>query len=389
MKHFISSETIKDELTNVENVGDFELREDLFARRKKALVSAAERGDANIVKELLAKEEDHAVCEEALACASGRGYVEVVKMLIAKEGVKANFIGYGGMPPLVSATARGYFEVVQLLLGVKGIDVNARDYGGNCALICAVSRGDSKIANLLLSREDVDINVRDNFGGVALIRAMRQSKISADIILLLVRKSLLAVNAVDLMSKIIPAASKKNMKALVYSGEILKLFNNKSLSQESAIKVLGDMLGWADSRCGSYSFLNGTRAMLQLIFSCSNIEKTLHRVKFLAASVCGVDISVADMNLACGSLEKFRRVRYLMRAAILAKLAHGHNMYLSLHSFIFNKNNFGIDLDVKTHVLSFLSSENVAFFASGAGSEEPHKNAGESGKELAASLSSL
>ena len=352
MKHFISSKAIKEGLTNA---GDLDLREELLARRKKALVYAAGRGDANAVKELLTKEDDHAVCKEALAYASDRGYV----------------------------------EVVQLLLGVKGIDVNARDYGGNCALICAVSRGDSKIANLLLSREDVDINVRDNFGGTALIRAMRQRRISAYIILLLVRKSLLAVDAVDLMSRIIPAASKNNMKALVYSGEILKLFNNKSLSQESAIKVLGDMLGCADSRCDSYSFLNSTRAMLQLIFSCSNIEKTLHRVKFLAASVCGVEISVADMNLVGGSLEKFRRIRYLMRTAILAKIADGHNMYLSLSSFIFNKNNFGINLDVKTYILSFLASEDVACFASGAGSAEPHENAGESGKELASPLSSL
>lgn len=115
------------------------------------LISAAERGDAAVVKVLLAKGADVNAKDDggrtALMTASDNGHLDVVKALLAK-GADVNATASNGWTALMAASYNGHVDVVKTLLA-KGTDVNAKDNDGATALDVATAAGHAEVGALL------------------------------------------------------------------------------------------------------------------------------------------------------------------------------------------------------------------------------------------------
>jgi len=154
-----------------------------YANDAEDLIRAAWKGDAETVRELLAKGVDVNSKVNyggtALIFASSEGHLEVVQDLLAK-GADVNAKTDNGVTALMQASQSGHLEVAQELL-LKGADANAKTTDdGTTALIWASHYGYLDIVKALLTKVDsktdsatkvADVNAKANNGATALIAA--------------------------------------------------------------------------------------------------------------------------------------------------------------------------------------------------------------------------
>ncbi|MDD5773688.1 MAG: ankyrin repeat domain-containing protein [bacterium] len=132
------------------------------------LISAAEKGDINTVKQLLDQGADINVKDRngitALITAVWNSYTEIVKLLLEK-GADVNAKDDYGRTVLMKAVEDGNIEIIKLLMD-KGADINKKDIDGNTALILAGSFNRLEAVTLLLEK-NADINIKNDEGFTA------------------------------------------------------------------------------------------------------------------------------------------------------------------------------------------------------------------------------
>ncbi|MBI3949447.1 MAG: TonB family protein [Acidobacteria bacterium] len=106
--------------------------------------------------------------EEAFLRAAERGDTDAVRALLAK-GVNVNARDEMGMTALMYAARSGQSEMVKVLL-IAGIDVDAKDDDGMTALMYAAQAGSAEVVKILLAA-GANPDVEDNTGMTALLKA--------------------------------------------------------------------------------------------------------------------------------------------------------------------------------------------------------------------------
>ncbi len=72
---------------------------------------------------------------------------------------------------LIVAAEKGYADIVRELLRIPGIDINAKYEDGTTALIWAAWKGRTEVVRELLQAPGIDVNAKDEEGTTALIWA--------------------------------------------------------------------------------------------------------------------------------------------------------------------------------------------------------------------------
>ena len=148
------------------------------------LLSAAELGDRNVVKDLLgaanvdvnAKDSDGLT---ALHWAATEGHVAIVKDLLDAANVDVNAKDDRGRTALNRAARNGHVAIVKDLLGAANVDVNAKDKRGRTALRRAAHNGHVAIVKDLLGAANIeDVNAKDSDGLTALSWAARNGHVA-------------------------------------------------------------------------------------------------------------------------------------------------------------------------------------------------------------------
>ena len=135
----------------------------------EVLISAAKKGDVEVVGRLLAAGADvnaaNILGKTALMWAARCGYAEVVAALL-QHGAVVNAIDNEGITALMWAARCGYAEVAERLLEVDGIDINAADHFDLTALMVAAQGGHVVVVDRLLAN-GANITATDNNGATA------------------------------------------------------------------------------------------------------------------------------------------------------------------------------------------------------------------------------
>uniref|UniRef100_A0A673CTF1 Tetratricopeptide repeat, ankyrin repeat and coiled-coil containing 1b n=1 Tax=Sphaeramia orbicularis TaxID=375764 RepID=A0A673CTF1_9TELE len=126
---------------------------------QQALIGASSMGHTQVVRGLLALNNEHAVQidshdtlwgETALTAAAGRGKMEVCSFLL-EEGAVVQQVNRRGVSPLFCAVRQGHWQVRQLLLQ-HGADINISDKQGRTLLMVAACEGHLNTVEFLLSK---------------------------------------------------------------------------------------------------------------------------------------------------------------------------------------------------------------------------------------------
>ena len=145
-------------------VGEFEMR------KGTALMRAAARGHAEIVRLLVEKEsgmKDRGGWT-ALMWAAENGRADCVELLLGKEGGMRNKIGGTA---LMIAAGRGHADCAKLLLAEEG---GMSDDYRDTALMFAAMRGHAECVKLLLEKE---VGMQNKSGATALVLAVKTGRI--------------------------------------------------------------------------------------------------------------------------------------------------------------------------------------------------------------------
>jgi ankyrin repeat protein len=139
---------------------------DIVQRRSQALLlSAAQRGDLNRVRQLLETEGINVDTIKnrygwnALHIASHHGRTAVVQFLVSEAGAYVNAVDNDGWTALHLATVQGQLEIVEIL------DVDTGNVDGNTALHLASSANNLEIVQSLLNVASADVEVADSSVG--------------------------------------------------------------------------------------------------------------------------------------------------------------------------------------------------------------------------------
>jgi hypothetical protein len=123
------------------------------AKKRTHLMYAAERGDVERVRWLLARGAPTELADESgwTAClwASSTGHVDVVRTLLA-AGANVNAASHRGTTSLMAASYCGHVEVVRVLLAA-GADINASNSAQWTALHWAAQHGRDDVIRELLA----------------------------------------------------------------------------------------------------------------------------------------------------------------------------------------------------------------------------------------------
>ena len=140
---------------------------------RTALISAAARGDLNVVNVLLAHNVDINVKDQrgytALSHAIEAMYEDVEDALLNRPELDPNCRGLNGRPALNAYVWRYDNERARKLLA-HGADVTAKDKDGDTALHGAAQNGEFGMLQLLLDK-GADPNAKNNQGGTPLMWA--------------------------------------------------------------------------------------------------------------------------------------------------------------------------------------------------------------------------
>uniref|UniRef100_A0A8C7CIK7 Tetratricopeptide repeat, ankyrin repeat and coiled-coil containing 1 n=1 Tax=Oncorhynchus kisutch TaxID=8019 RepID=A0A8C7CIK7_ONCKI len=126
---------------------------------QQALIAASSMGHTQVVRGLLALNNEHAVQidgqdtlwgETALTVSAGRGKMDVCGFLL-EQGALVQQINRRGVSPLFCAVRQGHWQIAELLLQ-HGADVNISDKQGRTLLMVAACEGHLSTADFLLSK---------------------------------------------------------------------------------------------------------------------------------------------------------------------------------------------------------------------------------------------
>lgn len=126
---------------------------------QQALIAASSMGHTQVVRGLLALNNDHAVQidshdtlwgETALTAAAGRGKMEVCSFLLEQQAVVQQ-VNRRGVSPLFCAVRQGHWQIAELLLQ-HGADINISDKQGRTLLMVAACEGHLSTVEFLLSK---------------------------------------------------------------------------------------------------------------------------------------------------------------------------------------------------------------------------------------------
>uniref|UniRef100_A0A3Q1I4V2 Tetratricopeptide repeat, ankyrin repeat and coiled-coil containing 1 n=1 Tax=Acanthochromis polyacanthus TaxID=80966 RepID=A0A3Q1I4V2_9TELE len=126
---------------------------------QQALIAASSMGHTQVVRGLLALNNDHAVQidshdtlwgETALTAAAGRGKMEVCSFLL-EQGAVVQQVNRRGVSPLFCAVRQGHWQIAELLLQ-HGADINISDKQGRTLLMVAACEGHLSTVEFLLSK---------------------------------------------------------------------------------------------------------------------------------------------------------------------------------------------------------------------------------------------
>lgn len=137
------------------------------------LISAAARGDLEVVKLLLQRGADPNVKDKenytALFHAIEAMYQEVALAILDHPNLDLNAKGLNGVTALMSFAWRDDDDVVRKLLD-RGADVNAQDNDGDAALHGVAKSGNMEILDMLLQK-GANPNLKNKLGGTPLMWA--------------------------------------------------------------------------------------------------------------------------------------------------------------------------------------------------------------------------
>jgi ankyrin repeat protein len=140
---------------------------------RTALISAAARGDLEIVNLLVRRGADVNVKDKrqytALFHAIEAMYDDVALVLMSQPSLDPNVQGKNGTTALISYVWQDRKDAVEKLLE-RGANVNAQDADGDAPLHGAAQNGNVEILNLLLDK-GADPNVKNRLGGTPLMWA--------------------------------------------------------------------------------------------------------------------------------------------------------------------------------------------------------------------------
>ncbi|XP_029314382.1 protein TANC1 isoform X3 [Cottoperca gobio] len=126
---------------------------------QQALIAASSMGHTQVVRGLLALNNEHAVQidshdtlwgETALTAAAGRGKTEVCSFLL-EQGAVVQQVNRRGVSPLFCAVRQGHWQIAELLLQ-HGADINISDKQGRTLLMVASCEGHLSTVEFLLSK---------------------------------------------------------------------------------------------------------------------------------------------------------------------------------------------------------------------------------------------
>nr|XP_029135232.1 protein TANC1 isoform X2 [Labrus bergylta] len=126
---------------------------------QQALIAASSMGHTQVVRGLLALNNEHAVQidshdtlwgETALTAAAGRGKLEVCSFLL-EQGAVVQQVNRRGVSPLFCAVRQGHWQIAELLLQ-HGADINISDKQGRTLLMVAACEGHLSTVEFLLSK---------------------------------------------------------------------------------------------------------------------------------------------------------------------------------------------------------------------------------------------
>ncbi|MFD0673053.1 ankyrin repeat domain-containing protein [Cohnella sp. GCM10027633] len=140
----------------------------------RQLISAAERGDNDRLRQLLQEGADMNARDSrgrtAIMAATHGNRPEAVKLLI-DAGADINAQDDRRDNPFLYAGAEGRFEILELLIAAKADTKLTNRYGGT-ALIPAAEKGHVDNVRSLLTKTDVDVNHVNDLGWTALLEAV-------------------------------------------------------------------------------------------------------------------------------------------------------------------------------------------------------------------------
>ena len=140
---------------------------------RTVLISAAARGELDVVKLLLSRGVDVNVRDNrgytALAHALEARYPEVEEALLSRPDIDPNVGGLLGRPILLAYVWRDNKKATERLLAL-GADVKLVDKDGDTALHGAAETGNVEIMRMLLDK-NADINAKNREGGTPLMWA--------------------------------------------------------------------------------------------------------------------------------------------------------------------------------------------------------------------------
>ena len=140
---------------------------------RTVLISAAARGELDVVKVLLSRGVDINVKDNrgytALAHAIEARYPEVEEALLNRPEINPNVGGLLGRPILLAYVWRDNKKATETLLA-RGADVNLVDADGDTALHGAAETGNVEIMRLLLDK-GANLNAKNKQGGTPLMWA--------------------------------------------------------------------------------------------------------------------------------------------------------------------------------------------------------------------------
>lgn len=143
---------------------------------KTALCYAAELGDLDIVRLLVAHGDDVNHCDaqgfSPLTYAAISGKTQALHELLKSPGLDINRRDCQGRTTLWHATTSRWPETISVLLAVEGLDKNSQDEDGKTPLMCAVMGGHIRTVNQLVLA-GADVNLCDNQGNTPLTEASR------------------------------------------------------------------------------------------------------------------------------------------------------------------------------------------------------------------------